>query len=222
MNINDLKPAKEFAQLYGCKVCCYGGAGSGKTPLLNTAPRPVLLACEPGLLSMRGSNVPTFQAFEPKRIDEFFDWVCGSKEANNFDTIGIDSATEMAEIYLKQALKDNRHGQKAYGEMAENVEKHLRRLYFAPNKHIYVIAKQEILRETNFKRPYFPGQYLPVQVPHLFDFILNLGIHSVPGQGQVKAFRCIESFSEVARNRTGNLNEFEPPHLGQLFQKAMS
>lgn len=222
MNINDLKPASEFAKMYGCKCLVYGAAGSSKTPLLNTAPRPILLATEPGLLSMRGSTIPTYQAFEPKRIDEFFEWFFGSKEVEQFDTFGLDSGSEMAGIFLVESLKLNKHGMKAYGEMAERTEKHMRRLYFMPNKHIYFICKQEIIRETNYKRPYFPGQYLPVAAPHLFDFILNLGIHNVPGVGQTKAFRCIESFDTMARNRTGNLNEFEQPNITQLFKKAMS
>lgn len=222
MNINDLKPASEFAKIYGCKVCCYGPPGSGKTPILNTAPRPLLLATEPGLLSMRGSTVPTYTAYEPKKIDEFFDWFFKSNEVKGFDTLAIDSGSEMASIYLIDALKTNKHGMKAYGDMAENVERHLRKLYFLPNKHIYVIAKQDVIKETGYKRPYFPGQYLPVSVPHLFDFILQLGIQSVPQVGQVSAFRCKESFDVMARARTGNLNEFEEPNLTKLFNKAMS
>lgn len=220
MNINDLRPANEFAQKYGCKTICYGPPGTGKTPIINTAPRPVLLACEPGLLSMRGSNVPTFTAFEPKRIDEFFDWVTGSSEINNFDTIGIDSVSEMAGIYLVEGLRKNKHGMAAYGDMAENTEKQLRKIYFMKNKHVYAIGKQEI--NNGYKRPYMPGQYLPVNFPHLFDYILHLDIQNVPGVGQVKAFRCNGDMQTMARNRTGNLNDFEPPNLMQLFQKAMT
>jgi hypothetical protein len=220
MNLNDLRPANEFAQLYGCKVCCYGPPGSGKTPLLNSASRPLLLACEPGLLSMRGSTIPTYTAFEPKRIDEFFEWVISSNEVNNFDTIGIDSVSEMASIYLIEALKKNKHGMAAYGDMAEAVEKQLRRIYFMKNKHVYAIAKQELIEGS--KRPYMPGRYLPVSLPHLFDFILHLDIQNVPGVGQVKAFRCNGDMTTMARARTGNLNDFEPPNLSQLFQKAMS
>ena len=222
MNILDLKPASEFARIYGCKTVCYGAPGSAKTPLTNTAPRPVMLACEPGLLSMRGSTVPTYQAFETSKIDDFFNWLTSSQEVKNFDTVCVDSISEMASIYLVEALKKNSHGMKAYGVMAENVEKQLRRLYFLPNMHTYLIAKQEIISETNYKRPYMPGKYLPVQLPHMFDFILHLGLQNVPGMGQVKAFRCIESFDTMARARTGNLLEFEEPHLAKLFAKAMS
>jgi hypothetical protein len=35
------------------------------------------------------------------KIDEFFDWLFSSNEANNFDTIAVDSASEMCDIYLR-------------------------------------------------------------------------------------------------------------------------
>lgn len=222
MNLNDLKPASDYAKIYGCKCLVYGPPGHGKTPLISTAPRPLLLATEPGLLSMRGSVVPTYLADTPNKINEFFEWFFKSNEANQFDTLGVDSGSEMAGIYLIDSLAKNKHGMKAYGDMAESVEKWLRKLYFLPNKHIYFIAKQEIITENNYKRPYFPGKYLPVQIPHLFDFVLNLDIHAVPGMGQVKALQCMESFDRMARARTGNLNMYEQPDLGYLFNKAMS
>ena len=38
MQQKDLKPAKDFAVLFGVKSIIYGPAGSGKTPIVNTAP----------------------------------------------------------------------------------------------------------------------------------------------------------------------------------------
>ena len=224
MNINDLRPASDYARQFGVKSLVYGPPGSGKTPVMNTAPRPVLLACEPGLLSMRNSKVPTFEAWDAARVDEFFAWVFGSNEIKNFDTIGVDSTSQMAEIYLQAALKTNKHGLAAYGEMARNTLKHLEMLYFMQQKHTYLIAKQEIKTENNItmKRPYFPGQQLPVEVPHKYDCILQLDIQNVPGMGQLQAFRCRGSIDVVARNRTGTLNEYEPPDFSLLVSKAMS
>ena len=223
MNIQSLRPASDFAQQYGVKSVIYGPPGSAKTPLINTAPRPILLATEPGLLSMRGSNVPTFLAPDAKTIDEFFTWFFNSNENKNFDTLAIDSGTQMAETYLLQAEATNKHGLKAYGEMADNTMKQLRQMYFMPQKHIYLIAKEQITEDNNvrMRRPYYPGRELPIKVPHLFDFVLRLDTHNVPGVGQVRAFRCNSSFEEMARARTGNLNDYEEPHFGKLIQKAM-
>lgn len=221
MNINNLRPAREFAIQFGVKAIIYGAPGTGKTPILNTAPRPLLLACEPGLVSMRNSNIPTFTGFTAKSIDEFFAWFFNSNELKNFDTIGIDSTSQMCEIYLDEAIKTNKHGLAAYGEMSRNVMRHLEPLYFMPYKNAYLIAKEEITAER-IKRPYYPGKELPIKIPHRYDEILHLGIQNIPGKGQLKAFRCIGSIDCLARDRTGNLNEFEEPHFGKLVQKCVA
>lgn len=224
MNLSSLRPAKEFAQNYGVKSIVYGPAGSGKTPIVNTAPNPVLLACEPGLLSMRNSNVPTFRAATAELLDEFFDWFFTSNESKKFDTIAVDSGSQMCETYLTRAKKQNKHGLAAYGQMAEDVLKQLERLYFMPQKHVYLIAKQEIVNSQmgNFARPYYPGRQLPIEMPHKYDQILHLDIHNVPGQGQIKSFQCQSTFDVQARDRTGLLDMFEPPDFGFLVRKAMS
>lgn len=226
MDQRDLKPAKDFAKQYGCKIIAYGGTGSGKTPIINTCPRPVLLACEPGMLSMKGSNVPTYQALNTADIDGFFKWFFNSAETKNFDTLCVDSISFMADVYLQAALSGKSasgkklHGLAAYGEMATNVMDHLRPLYYTQQKHTYLIAKQN--DEGEKKKPYFPGNVLNIEVPGLYDFILHLGIHNVPGQGQIKSFQCQETFDFMARARTGNLAEYEPPDINYIIQKAMA
>lgn len=222
MDIKSLKEATEFAQIYGCKSIVFGPSGRSKTPSINTCPRPVLLACEPGLLSMKGSKVPTWIGSTGKLIDEFFTWFFHSNETKAFDTLAIDSGTQMCDVYLQDALKTNKHGLAAYGEMATNVMTHLRPLFFMKQKHTYIICKEETT-EYGLRRPYFLGQQLPKDVPGLYDFLLHLDIHNnIPNMpGAVLAYRCNGDYSVVARNRTGNLNDYEEPNFSKLVQKAM-
>ncbi len=219
MQASDLQPASKFAVMSGIKALIYGSPGSAKTPIINTCPRPVLLATESGLLSMRNSTVPTWQAFTPDRIEEFFKWLFHSAEAKNYDTVAIDSCAQLADIYLQVALKNNKHGLKAYGDMATSVMDHLRPLYYLQQKHTYVICKETTAE--GMKRPYLPGQQLNVDIPHLFDFILHLGIKDVPNMGKTLAFQCNQTYDVLARNRTGNLSDYEPPSFSQLVTKAM-
>jgi hypothetical protein len=227
LNLSDLKTAETFASSTGFKAIVYGAPGSAKTPLINTAPRPLVLICEPGMLSMKGSKVPAYEAYTGAKIDEFFDWWFKSNETKNFDTLAIDSASQMADIYLQDALNgksksgNKKHGLAAYGEMADEVIKHLRPLFFQPHKHCYIICKQTV--EDGIKKPYFLGKQLPTEVPHLYDAILHLGIHNVPiqGVGQALSFQCRQSYDTVARDRSGKLNEFEPPDFKYIVGKAM-
>lgn len=237
MQMSQLKPASQLARRYGVKSIVFGAPGCGKTPLINSAPRPVLLATEPGLLSMRGSNVPVWEAYTAPLIAEFFEWFFKSKEATNFDTLGIDSISNVAEIILADELVKQKHGMKAYGNMSERVMKIANDLYYFPQKHIVMIAKQgtaengrqtilqggEVIYEPIMqKRPFFPGKDLNVKIPHLFDNVLHLAEASIPGQPKpVSALRTKEIPEVFARNRLGNLNELEPPDLNGLFAKAM-
>lgn len=229
MDARDLKAASEHATAFGVKAIVFGPAGTGKTPILNTAPRPVLLATEAGLLSMRGSSIPTYEAYTSQRVDEFFKWFFNSSETKNFDTLGIDSGSQIADIYLNAALQgtskqgNKKHGMAAYGEMATNTMEHLRTLYYTRYKHVYMICKEEIadVDYQSLRRPYFPGKVLPIDVPHLYDFILRLAKANVPGAGETLAFQCVGNMNVLARNRTGNLNEFEPPNFSMLVEKAM-
>lgn len=233
MNINDLKPARDHATMFGCKCIVYGPAGGGKTPLISTAPRPLLLSIEPGLLSMRNSDVPTYVAHDAKSIDEFFKWFFNSAETKNFDTLAVDSGSYMADVYLQASLKgtsnagNKKHGMQAYGEMATNTMEHLRTLFYVKQKHIYLICKEEIadVEYQSLRRPYFPGKVLNIDVPFLYDFILRLAkYNAIPGAppGEHLAFQCVGNMNILARNRTGNLNEFEPPHFGNLINKAIN
>jgi hypothetical protein len=233
MKMSDLHPAKDFAINFGAKCVVYGRPGSGKTPICSQGvPRPVILMCEPGMLTMRTSTVPTFPAFTSQKIDEFFAWFLNSNEAANFDTLIWDSISQAAETVVddclsgKSASGKKRHGQEAYGEMGSTMMGYIQKLYFMPQKHIIMIAKHETIDNNGlaYQRPYFPGKMLPVRVPHLFDFIINLGLHNVPGQvpSPTKAFRCRESFDCMARARLDNINEFEPPDMGRFISKCMA
>lgn len=230
MDIRDLKAAGDHALNFGVKAIVYGPAGTGKTPLVNTAPRPLLLSIEPGLLSMRGSKVPTFEAHTSFRIDEFFKWFFNSTETKNFDTLAVDSGSYMADVYLQAALKgtskagNKKHGMAAYGDMATDTMEHLRTLFYTKEKHIYLICKEEIadVEYQSVRRPYFPGKVLNIDVPFLYDFIIRVAKTNVPNIGETLAFQCNGTMNVIARNRTGNLNDFEEPHFGKLVQKAMT
>lgn len=224
MQTSDIRPIKELVQQLGCKSIIYGPAGSAKTPIAATAPRPLMLITEPGTLSMKESNIPAYEAYDVKTLNDFFAWFRSSKDINNYDTFCIDSVSQMCEMILTDELRNNKDGRKAYGELSRKSMEIMNGLYYTKQKHLYLIFKEQKLDEngTITKRPFIPGQDLPVKIPHLFDFILRLSKTVVPNVGEVLSFQCNGSYNVMARNRTGNLDDFEPPHFGALVEKAMN
>lgn len=225
MNIQQLIPASQVAKAQGVKALVYGPAGMGKTPCLNTAPRPVLCVCEPGMRSMSKSSLPCWQAYTVTAIDEFFDWLNKSAEPRNFDTIALDSVSQMCEIKLWDEMTRWKDPRKAYGEMARWAYDKLSDLYYTDNHHVYLIAKEEVkeIGPTTRVRPYFPGKDLNTKIPHLYDLIMRMEKIPnpvVPG-AMVSAFRTRDDGINHARDRSGNLAEFEPTDLSYLFNKAL-
>lgn len=219
----DLKPAGELARRMGVKSVIYGPPGSGKTPVINTAPRPVLLAVEPGLLSMRNSNVMTYEAYTVPRILEFFQWFFGSNESRNFDTLAIDSGSQIAEDFLSDELRKKTDKRALYGNMSDRVMSLMNQLYHLPQKHIVIICKQDYsdVNGVVMKRPKFPGQDLHTKIPHLFDLVMHYDTYQVPGVGDAKALRCWGGYDTTCRDRSGRLAEFEQPNLTQIINKIM-
>lgn len=228
MQASQLRPASTFAQNYGFKAIAYGPPGEGKTPLIKTAPNPVMLVCEPGMLSMRdATHVPAWEGYTPERCAEFFAWLRGSHEAKRYDTVCIDSFSQYAEIILKKMLSKHSHGLKAYGAMAEEVNETAHLLYYMPQKHMYLVCKETVIDEdgTKKRKPYFPGQDLNVKIPHLFDSILHIARVPIPGFVKpMTAIRTLGTPSVMARIRTSKPDlffEFEPPDLTALINKSM-
>lgn len=230
MNINSFRPAHDFAVQFGVKIVIFGGPGSGKTPLAASVSRACMCMSEPGFLSIRKSTIPTFPAFNSIAFDEFITWGTTSHEASAFDTYIIDSISQVAEKKVEEELGGSSkqgnevHGQRAYGRMSRWMMENLNKLYFLQSKNVILIAKQQNFEQndTIYRRPYFPGRELPVRVPHLFDEILHLGLFNVPGitPSPVRAFRCRESFDGMARDRSGNLQEYEPADLNEIIKKC--
>jgi len=234
--MSDFVPANQLARMYGVKGMYYGPAGGGKTPMLQTAPRPLLLAIEPGLGSLRNSNVPTYDAINNlKRVDEFFKWLLGSHEVRNFDTIGLDSGSYLAElIRLEELSKKSNSGAKvdgkaAYGEISKRTYRYLFDLYALQQKHVYLTCKQGTANIDGMEMtvPYFPGKDLYSTVPGLYDVIAQVGKFQVPGYGEQRAIRMRGTMTTLARHRTDGqnanpCNDFEPCDLTALFGKIMS
>ena len=204
------------------------------TPSLQTAPRPLLLACEPGLGSLRGvQHVATYDAMTIERVEEFLKWFhSGSAELKNFDTLIIDSLSQLMDLILTRAQSKYPHGKQAYGNLDEVGFDIVQKLYYTREKHLFMICQYGQMEEDGqmVSRPMFPGQALNRKIPHLFDQILYFHQQQPPGwQYPIRAVRCRPTLQIMARDRFGRLDEIEWAdtesnliNLSKLFYKVMS
>lgn len=211
---------------HGVKICVYGRAGVGKTRLCATAPAPIILSAESGLLSLRQYNLPAIVIKTYSDLQEAYSWSMGSNEAKQFHTICLDSVTEIAETILgeeKTRVKDPR---KAYGATQDQVLALLRHFRDMPFKHVYFVAKQwKVKDEANgfiLNSAAMPGQQLPQHIPYFFDELFQLTVGRDNTGQEFRALRTRPDNQNDAKDRSGVLNEWEPADLGYIFNKIMN
>lgn len=221
-----LQSTSNITSQQGVKAIVYGGAGSGKTVLCSTAPSPVILSAEAGLLSLKKFNLPYIQINNYKDLEEAYNWVMKSNESKQFHTICLDSLTEIAEVVLADLKTKTKDPRKAYGEVQDQVLSLLRDFRDMPQKHVYFSAKQERMKDeatgTFIYGPMMPGTKLPQQLPFFFDEVFQLFVYQDPQtKEEIRALRTKKDFQYEAKDRSGNLEIWEPPNLSQIFDKIM-
>lgn len=223
-----IKPVEAYIEASGIKCTVYGGAGVGKTRLALTCPRPLYVSCEKGQRSLNGSGIPcTPEVSRLAELVNIHNWLLNSKEAQQYDTIIVDSVSELAENVLKIEKGNTRDGRLAHEAASENVIFHILNSWRdLPRKHVYMIAREEYREDSITKvRQFMPSmpngkmiRVLPYKFDYLFRYVQQLDVAT----GALwEGLQCQADATAVAKDRSGRLNKWEPPNLGALFAKAM-
>lgn len=207
----------------GIKCAVYGKAGRGKTRLCATAPKPIIISAEGGLLSLGAYNIPFI---EIKNINDLINanlWAYQSNEARQFQTICIDSISEVAEVVLNNARANTKDPRQAYGELIEKMTSVIRSFRDLQGFNVVMTAKQEYAKDeqsgvmTNM--PSLPGKGLTKDFPYFFDELFQLDIGQLPTGEQYRFLRTQPDFNNEAKDRSGRLDLVEQPDLTKVFAK---
>jgi hypothetical protein len=223
----------------GIKALIYGGSGMGKTVLAATAPRPLLISAESGTLSLSRANLeklfgvnnpsityvlPTIVITSLQDLTDTYDWCLRSREAQYFDTIILDSLSEIGEAVLNNAKRQVKDPRQAYGELIEKMESVIRLFRDLPNKNVYMAAKMEPTKDemTGVVKygPSMPGAKLGPKLPYFFDFVFRLGVNKTPTGESYRFLQTQPDIQHDAKDRSGMLDPLEPAHLGHIFAKV--
>lgn len=214
---------KESAKANGVKVLVYGKAGSGKTRLCATAPKPIILSAEAGLLSLRNHDIPVIEIKSIDDLDEAYKWLTTNKKAATFETICLDSISEIGEIVLAAAKASHKDARQAYGELIDYTLKTIKAFRDLPKKNVYFSAKEtklvDSITDTVTFQPGMPGAKLGAELPYFFDEVFNLGLGTTKEGKDYRFLRTASNFQYEAKDRSGVLNEKEEPNLTSIFNK---
>jgi hypothetical protein len=241
-----LTSTAEAAKAHGVKTLVYGDAGVGKTLLTSTAPAPVLISAESGLLSLRQSNIEKVHGAEAPTVSynipvieirniedlmEAYTWATESAECAQFETIALDSISEIAEVVLSNAKAQCKDPRQAYGELIEKMTTTVKAFRDLSGKHVYMAAKMEMQKDEasgiSLYGPSCPGAKLAQQLPFLFDEVFQLGVgKTAPTDGSAPvSYRYLRTQPDLqfkAKDRSGALEEIEKPDLTHVFNKILS
>ena len=205
------------------KFVVYGAAGTGKTVLGASAPKPLVLDTERGILSIAKKNVDVVEVQSLKQLNEVHKFL--SKSEHDYETVVLDPATELAEYMLaeyKPLYKDKRQ---AYGQMAEEMVAVMNSFRELP-MHVVFNAHQEVYRDefaglTTY-RPSAPGQAFTGKMAYKYDVVGCMRI----GKKGKESFRYLQTapdFQYQAKDRTDSLEaKEENPDLSILFNKILN
>lgn len=208
----------------GVKILVYGDAGIGKTVLASTLPTPVILSAESGLLSLRKVSIPVIQINSVTDLQDAYNWATQSAEARQFESIALDSLTEIAEQVLNNAKRQVKDPRQAYGELIEKMESVIRLFRDLPNKHVYMSAKMEPMKDeltgVVTYGPSMPGAKLGPKLPYFFDFVFRLGINQTQDGQKYRFLQTQPELKYNAKDRSGALDPVEMPNLTHIINKV--
>ena len=221
MAIN-VKTTGSLSAANGVKLLVYGQAGAGKTTLVATLPSPIVLSAEGGLLSIQDANLPYIEITSMDALKEAYQWLTESSEAKGFQSVALDSISEIAEVVLNHEKKVNKDPRAAYGAMQEQMADIIRAFRDLPGRHVYMSAKLEKTQDEMGRvlySPSMPGNKTGQALPYFFDEVLALRVEK-DGEGNTqRALMCDSDGLWLAKDRSGKLAAWEAPDLMGIITK---
>jgi hypothetical protein len=215
-----IKSTKDV-KINGIKMVVFGYAGAGKTRLASTAPKPIIISAEHGLLSLADTDTPYIEVNTVKDIGDAFKLL---KTNDDFQTIIIDSLSEITEVVVAEFLKDPevKDPRQAYGKLAEAMMPMIKNFRNLMGKHVVFTSKAKRVEDEYTGRttiePMLPGKVVPENLPYMIDELLYLDIDRKGERHLV----CNPTTGILAKDRSGKLDGKEPPNLAEIFNKILS
>ena len=206
----------------GLKCLVYGQAGAGKTTLIPTLPKVVVLSAESGLLSIADADIPFIEIKSMADLMEAYQFLVESEEGKKFESIALDSISEIAEVVLNAEKKIAKDPRQAYGALAEQMGDMIRAFRDIDGRNVYFSAKLEKSTDEVGRvmyAPMMPGNKVGQSLPYYFDLVMALRVEKTPEGETVRALMTESDGLWQAKRRGYNLEAWEEPDLGAIIKK---
>lgn len=224
MALNWSTTSKE-AHGHGVKCLVYGKAGAGKTRLCSTAPSPLIISAEAGLLTLRDLDLPVLVVNTAQDVWDALKWCETDAVKSGIQTVCLDSISEITETILQNEKKKTKDPRQAYGEMAGQTIEMVKAFRDLPGLHVLVTAKEVTATDpiTGVARaqPTAPGQQVGPALPYLFDEVFHAATDKDPQGNTFHYLRTHAGYNADAKDRSGTLDEMEFPDLTHIIGKIL-
>lgn len=211
----------------GIKVILYGPAGSGKTYSITTLPEPdrvLILSAEAGLMSIRkiGKDLDAIIISSNDELKKCFDFL-NSSGGDKYNTVVLDSLTEIAEQVLHDEKANAKDPRAAYGELQTTMIALIKAFRDLPGKNVLFLCKLERVKDDNgaiLYGPAMPGNRLPQEIPYLTDLVFAARSRTEADSSTSRCFQTQPCPQYQAKDRSGaGLEQYEVPDWSVIFKK---
>lgn len=205
------------------KVLVFADSGVGKTTLIGTAPKPLIISTERGLLSLKGMGIKVLTVESIEDMYDAYEYVTTDPEMENYETICLDSITDLAETMLATGKKQTKDGRAAYGKLNDDIADLIRAFRDIDSHHVYFIGKMSRIEDANTGiakyKTMMPGRTLVQSMPYWFDEVLCLRVAEDEDGVTFRYLQTQPSSTHDAKDRSGKLDDPERPDLKHIFEK---
>jgi len=235
-----VKSTKDL-ELFRVKAIIYGMSGVGKTFSASTLDpkKTLILSAESGLISLRGRDIDVWEIEKWADMMEAYKQLILPENIEKYDTVFIDSLTEIDELAKEQIVKQDRPNlkgkdigkiyddmmtQQDYGLLATRMTRFIR-AYRDLDYNIIVTAleldrKNDITGEVKLV-PSISGK-LSLNLSGYFDEVFHMITKREPDNKVGRYFITANIENTVAKDSAGALDLMEIPDWNVIYKKIKS
>lgn len=223
-----VQSTNDIAQ-HGISMLIYGQSGAGKTTMISTLPKPIIISSEGRLITLRGYDIPFINVRSLEDLDKAYEIIATN---NNYESVAIDSLTEVAEVILTNIKKEElgrNQGKanllKVYGELSEKIFEIIRK-FRDIGKNVYVTAWLDRIKDdmtgAMLYGPSIPGNRVTQALPYFFDLVAALRVEKGDNDHIYRCLMCNSDGQWQAKDGLGILSMWEAPDLGSIIERVKS